>query len=299
MTTVTTAQVRAFFDAEARNGRRLLPDPATASGLGSYVKYCCATTLMAEPGVRRVIDVGCSVGSIEALFRQQYPDRTRDTLVEGVDISGEAIRRAAGLDLGNCHFRLYDGVTLPHASAQFDLAIAVEVIEHVEHKSHFVSEILRVLRPGGRLFLTTPNPQCWALRAEDLIERLARWCVRRPAPAKDDFIPLDDLSRLLASAGFRPVGPGPGAWPMWPRLYVSLYGWGVIPPLPPRALAHYQRLCISALSRVPLRGFLGMRLGWSTSALWQKPDETQEPLEPHKSLKSREVREPREPGADA
>jgi SAM-dependent methyltransferase len=274
MTTLTTAHVRAFFDAEARNGRRLLPDPATASGLGSYVKYCCATTLMAEAEVRRVVDVGCSVGSIEALFRQQYPDRTRDTLLEGVDISGEAIRRAASLDLANCHFRLYDGLTLPHASAQFDLAIAVEVIEHVEHKARFVSEIMRVLRPGGRLFLTTPNPVCWALRAEQAIERFARWCGRRGMPAKDDFISLDELSQLLTDAGFKPVGAaGAGAWPMWPHLYVSLFGWGLLPPLPPRALAHYQRLCIAALSRVPLRGFLGMRLGWSISGLWQKPAE--------------------------
>ena len=34
MTTLTTAGVRAYFDAEARKGRRLLPDPETASGLG-------------------------------------------------------------------------------------------------------------------------------------------------------------------------------------------------------------------------------------------------------------------------
>ena len=270
MTTLTTAHVRAFFDAEARSGRRLLPDPDTASGLGSYVKYCCATTLMAEPEVRRIIDVGCSVGSIEALFRQQYPDRTRDTQVDGVDISGESIGRAADLDLANCQFRVYDGVTLPQAADQFDLAIAVEVIEHVEDKRRFLAEIRRVLRPGGRLFLTTPNPVCWALRAEQLVEQFARWCVRRPAPVKDAFISLDDLSRLLIDAGFRPAGPGPGSWPMWPRLYVSFCGWGLLPPLPPRALAHYQRACVAALSRLPLRGFLGMRLGWSTSALWEK-----------------------------
>ena len=272
MSTLTTTHVRAFFDAEARAGRRLLPDPDTASGLGSYVKYCCATTLMAEAEVRRIIDVGCSVGSIEALFRQQYPERTRDTQIDGVDISGDSVRRARALDLANCQFREYDGLTLPHAADQFDLAIAVEVIEHVDHKMNFLAEIMRVLRPGGRVFLTTPNPQCWALRAEQLIERVVRWCVRRPAPVKDAFISLDDLSRLLVASGFRPAGSGPGTWPMWPRLYVSFYGWGVLPPLPPRALAHYQRLCVAALSRVPLRGFFGLRLGWSTSALWEKPE---------------------------
>jgi len=269
MTTLTTTGVRAFFDREARHGRRLLPDPTTASGLGSYVKYCCATTLMADPHVHRVIDLGCSVGSIEALFRQQYPDRTRDALVEGVDISGEAIRRAADLNLANCYFQTYDGVTLPHPSSRFDLAIAVEVIEHVEDQARFVAEIKRVLRPGGRLFLTTPNPQCWALRAEQLIERVARGILRRPMPEKDAFIDIDTLSRLLRTAGFHPVGLG--SQPMWPRLYVSCLGWGLLPPLPPWGLAQYQRLSVAALSRVALHGRLGRRLGWSTSALWEKP----------------------------
>jgi 2-polyprenyl-3-methyl-5-hydroxy-6-metoxy-1,4-benzoquinol methylase len=269
MASLTTARVRAFFDEEARHGRRLLPNPATASGLGSYVKYCCATTLMSAPGIREVIDVGCSVGSIEALFEQQYPVRARTTRIEGVDISPEAIRRASALGLANCAFRTYDGTTLPYASGSFDLAIAIEVIEHVAHKPQFLAEIRRVLRPGGRLFLTTPNPQCWALRAEQAIEHAARWCAGRPSPEKDAFVTLHDLSRLLRAAGFRPVGAG--SQPMWPRLYVSFLGWGVLPPLPPRALALYQRMCVAALSRVAWRGWIGMRLGWTTSALWEKP----------------------------
>ena len=53
-----------------------------------------------------------------------------------VDISGEAIRRATSLELANCQFRVYDGVELPHPSGQFDLAIAIEVIEHVELSNH-------------------------------------------------------------------------------------------------------------------------------------------------------------------
>jgi len=145
----------------------------------------------------------------------------------------------------------------------------VEVIEHVEHPARFLMEIRRVLRPGGRLFLTTPNPQCWALRAELLIEQAARSLLRRPGPAKDAFIGLDELSRLLLAAGFRPVGVG--SWPMWPRLYVSCGGWAVLPPLPPWALAHYQRLCVAMLSRVALQGLVGRRLGWTISALWEKP----------------------------
>ena len=45
--------------------------------------------------------------------------------------------------------------TLP--SASFDVAVAVEVIEHVPEDGLFVEQLRRVLRPGGFAYLTTPN----------------------------------------------------------------------------------------------------------------------------------------------
>ena len=44
---------------------------------------------------------------------------------------------------------------LPDAS--FDFAVAVEVLEHVERDAQFVSEVARVLKPGGIFLMTTPN----------------------------------------------------------------------------------------------------------------------------------------------
>jgi SAM-dependent methyltransferase len=269
MTSFTTAGVRAYFDGEARNGRRLLPDPVTASGLGTYVKYHRATSLMAGGAINSVLDVGCSVGSIEALFHRQYPDRASTVHIHGVDISPEAVARASALDLPNASFRVYDGRTLPYESDAFDLAIAIEVIEHVVDKARFLSEVWRVLRPGGRFLLTTPNPQCWALRTEQFVETIARRCFGRPVPEKDAFITMADLSGLLERAGFRAAGHG--SQRLWPRLYVSLFGWGIVPPLPPRLLASYQRLCVRTLNLEMSDGLIGSRLAWSTSALWQKP----------------------------
>ena len=42
-------------------------------------------------------------------------------------------------------------------SDSFDLVVSVEVLEHVEMDAKFVSEVSRVLRPGGRFIMTTPN----------------------------------------------------------------------------------------------------------------------------------------------
>lgn len=42
-------------------------------------------------------------------------------------------------------------------SSSFDLVVSVEVLEHVDEDDKFVSEVSRVLRPGGRFIMTTPN----------------------------------------------------------------------------------------------------------------------------------------------
>ncbi len=50
-----------------------------------------------------------------------------------------------------------DGMWLPFKDAIFDAVFAIDVIEHVPDEQRLINEALRVLRPGGRLILTTPN----------------------------------------------------------------------------------------------------------------------------------------------
>lgn len=53
---------------------------------------------------------------------------------------------------------IFDDMTCSALSAEsFDLAVAIEVLEHVEEDRAFVSEVRRVLRPGGVFLMTTPN----------------------------------------------------------------------------------------------------------------------------------------------
>lgn len=52
---------------------------------------------------------------------------------------------------------LADGHALPFRSEAFDFVIATEVIEHVRYPFKFLREIRRVLKPSGRVLLTTPN----------------------------------------------------------------------------------------------------------------------------------------------
>ncbi|HEY9517122.1 MAG TPA: class I SAM-dependent methyltransferase [Gemmatimonadaceae bacterium] len=263
MSNVTVDTVREYFDAEIGRGRRLLPDRNTVGGLGTWRKYERAATLMSDPAVRDVLDVGCNRGSIEALFHSLHPEKARRTLVEGVDVSGDAVAQARALALPNCTFSAYAGRELPFGSASFDLVVMVEVLEHVIEKEALLREVHRVLRPGGRLFLTTPNPQCVALRVERAIWGSLRWLFGRASPAKDLFIAQRALAASLETAGFRsPVSPTY----MWPHAFIGVSNWGLVPPLPPALLYRYQKACLVRLERDSLPGWLQRYLMWTIVA---------------------------------
>jgi SAM-dependent methyltransferase len=79
----------------------------------------------------------------------------------------------AGTELpASVSFQIEDALDLTFPDEAFDCVIALEVIEHVRDEDAFVSEGLRVLRPGGKLIFTTPN----RLR----LTALARYLIVRP-----------------------------------------------------------------------------------------------------------------------
>lgn len=61
------------------------------------------------------------------------------------------------LQAPNVEFRKATVPPLPFDDASFDCVISFQVIEHIKHDMDFICEIKRVLRPGGKFILTTPN----------------------------------------------------------------------------------------------------------------------------------------------
>lgn len=57
----------------------------------------------------------------------------------------------------NVEFVLATVPPLPFADATFDFVVSFQVIEHIKRDKLFISEVRRVLKPGGRFIVSTPN----------------------------------------------------------------------------------------------------------------------------------------------
>jgi ubiquinone/menaquinone biosynthesis C-methylase UbiE/pimeloyl-ACP methyl ester carboxylesterase len=138
----------------------------TAASAYRELMHTQIEALRLEPGMR-VADLGSGTGSLP-LELLQRPDRPAGLVVDELDYVGSALRRArqrlATLEQrGNLrvHFVSADleerpkGAAVPLASARYDAVIASLVLSYVSDPARLLRESFRLLRPGGRLVLST------------------------------------------------------------------------------------------------------------------------------------------------
>ncbi len=105
---------------------------------------------------KHVLEIACGRGDF-ASWCATLPQPP--ALLVAADFSGVAVRLARERSTPGARAAFFqaDAQAIGLASAAFDTVICCETLEHLHDPVAAVGELSRVLRPGGRLFLTTPN----------------------------------------------------------------------------------------------------------------------------------------------
>jgi 2-polyprenyl-3-methyl-5-hydroxy-6-metoxy-1,4-benzoquinol methylase len=111
--------------------------------------------LFVKAAPKTVLDVGCG----EGVLTQQWSRRVER--IVGIDLEDPAIQAEwAKRQAPNLEYRVMKAERLPFEEGQFELAAAIEVLEHVPDPEHTVAQMARVAR-GGHLLVSVPREPLW------------------------------------------------------------------------------------------------------------------------------------------
>jgi len=117
--------------------------------------------------------------------------------VWGIDQNMAGIE-AARTQFPQYRFDWYEGDALPYADALFDAVMLNHVIGHVRNPYQSIHEITRILRPGGRVGIVTPNRNYkFCMLSSNLFNNY------QPDPTVLRYYTVKSLNKLLTTAGFR------------------------------------------------------------------------------------------------
>jgi 2-polyprenyl-6-hydroxyphenyl methylase/3-demethylubiquinone-9 3-methyltransferase len=154
-----------------------------------------------DPVGKKALEVGCGGGILsEEIARMGFETTGIDPSAPSLDIAREHAKQS-GLDIK------YDegtGEALPYANSEFDAVFCCDVLEHVRDLPKVMSEISRVLKPGGVFIFDTLNRTFISkLVAIKIWQEWKRWAFFPPKlHAWKMFIKPDELKILLGDNKF-------------------------------------------------------------------------------------------------
>src|SRR5215213_1307732 len=134
-----------------------------------------------------LLDVGCGAGTFMQAARRAGWDAV------GVEVSATAAEhnRAEGFEVFNGEL-----ADARYPEGRFDVVVLSEVLEHVAEPREMLGEVLRVMRPGGLLWATTPNGRGFSARSLGL-----KWSAVSP-PEHLHLFSRGAVESLLEEVGF-------------------------------------------------------------------------------------------------
>jgi len=110
---------------------------------------------------KQVLDIACGEGYGSAMLAEVAAS------VVGIDISHEAVDHASGVyaNVDNLRYCQGDAALVPLSDDSVDVVVSFETIEHHDRHVEMISEIRRVLRPGGVLVISSPNRPVYSDKA--------------------------------------------------------------------------------------------------------------------------------------
>ena len=148
--TVTAADYDGFAVAYATENESNL--------FNAYYERPAMLALAGEVSGRRILDVGCGSGPLSAALRARGADVTGlDVSAAMIDLARQRLGEEADLHVADL------GTPLPFADAEFDDVVASLVLHYLEDWAGPLSELRRVVRPGGRLLVSVNHPSAYAI----------------------------------------------------------------------------------------------------------------------------------------
>ena len=103
-----------------------------------------------------ILDLGAGDGTCLTYFSQYFPKAK----LFGIDVSELSIEEAAAKNIPNTEVQAYNGTEIPYSDNSFDVILVATVMHHIRFELHegLMKEALRVLKPGGKIFIVEHNP---------------------------------------------------------------------------------------------------------------------------------------------
>ncbi len=138
-------RMREFYETSATYKELLAAHDET------YLRHYVELVIRYAPSGSRILDLGCGNGISSRLLNQADFD------VVGTDISALFLEETQEWENPKLRYKVCDVLELPFENNSFDMICSNELIEHLPDVETALTEMIRVVRKGGKVVLSGPN----------------------------------------------------------------------------------------------------------------------------------------------